>query len=239
MNQIIWNEKAVLAWVAILTSLTLCVILSYVLGNSEHQTGMYFDRTMAVLSAVGTNAAAIVALWLGLSADRTRAQQSRDHAALAAAGLVNQLSDCVAWALEAVNVVDQACPGKTYPDGPPDTSRLRDSVINKLSDPCFSIEKADIAALVPLPRQSANRINAALSELKRLRLDMESTKTDLPRWGRLHFEGRQHRFAGWHMALYVAYGHLKIAHAECQKIASLELSINHKGEVFAGDDKAY
>ncbi|HEX7891973.1 MAG TPA: hypothetical protein VF522_21675 [Ramlibacter sp.] len=150
------------------TVTAIIVMLIHLAANESLRTGISnflvpSTRTWHdLLTAIGTCAAVIVALWLGVDARRQAARQQIQIAQLVASEISGRLSHL----LDTVVSLDAALTFSPVQERRTLLKRVRDA----LADNQLTLFRRDtLTALIPLPLQAAHRIARAMDYLRLLR----------------------------------------------------------------------
>lgn len=189
------------------------------------------------LTALGTVGAVIVALWLGLTANRRTKRQDRRRSLMYAAGMVSQLA-------QTRDVISSCAAMCVFGARPAQTGELHDhrgfgravhNVQRLLSKPRFEPGMEALVGMAALPNNCASRIASAFDQIKRIEAEVLGydvienaiilgTGSNLPvlldSWG--------HGFSR-------AVGLLNVAIAECAKAADIAAPEPSVEELGGGD----
>lgn len=180
------------------------------------------DQLIQLVSAVGTSAAAIVALWLGLSESRKRDRRDWEQACLTAAGIEEGLitaSDALTYYV--------MC---NSPDaGPGDINRFQATrseqeynvrqLLSLASLRALHIDASVLATLVALPNRAAHKLHAASAIFRAMK---EQITASYPaNWDSLLDDERERFLFFWDCELARASKLVKEALHEISKAAAL------------------
>lgn len=165
------------------------------------------------VSALGTCAAVVVALWLAQRASR------REHAdALARANLhAARIADRLRRTCEAIASSPCASPFRNETVGP--AEQAMEALAEYFSFSKISFFQPDtetLVALVPLPNHCAHRIGRAFDLLSAVQQEIEEL-FDRPDVLRLPAEDKEKRMTAWFLTISSCVDLLRVAAEECEK----------------------
>jgi hypothetical protein len=131
-----------------------------------------FDRLIQVLTALGTISAVVAALRVAGAQSRDNRRQALDRANLVASGIAMPLNAAYEalrhHALQAeFSRIDEV--GQAIPLSSGDCLKWKTKLRQLIDDEAFSPSNDTLLALVSLPQHCATRLNAACTEVKRIR----------------------------------------------------------------------
>ncbi|MDD2056568.1 hypothetical protein N5D52_25035 [Pseudomonas sp. GD03860] len=165
------------------------------------------------LSAIGTMAAVIVALWVSVQSIFANRSLNRDRAQLAAARMLSPL-----LALDRkAGFIGLRFGFRHLDEHDVDQSALK--ALEELQGICKSISIDDLYPLLPLPRHAAKRSAKALGLAEVFFDDAHSMLTH-PYWAELDAEQRNLHYDRWMKMLSEIHDHLSVAVFEAESASS-------------------
>jgi hypothetical protein len=168
----------------------------------------------AALAAASTTAAALIALWLGLSRERDVRRQEREKAGLAAAALAVPLAEQARATRDVVSLLE------FYQDFTDCDDAYLEDVANRTAQAGGLVRTEKLDPLVPLPNQAAHRIARALSILSAVERSVR-VHIKLGHWARNTTKYRVGRAKQWELELDDAAALLQVGVQECERAADL------------------
>lgn len=164
-----------------------------------------------VLSTLGTMAAAVIALYLGLASNRRTEREKLLVAQLVASEISARLS-------ESFLQLENLEPLFVFAQDDDDFRNNLQTLRRVLMTETFSFKRDTLVALIPLPRQAAHRIARAMDLLKLARRQLDARRTTIEK-GSASMVASVHRRMTQLLAQ--AREELKVATEECTRAAAL------------------
>jgi hypothetical protein len=194
------------------------------------------DKAAEWASAIGTIAAAVIAVSIALAEGFRRRREERSRAVLAAARILPPLTHATDRLRNLCALMDFR--DVDLPEGVDvvrqmEQLRTLGAIQTRLAEPAFQVPQDLISQLMPLRNRAAVQIAAGCGLLEQLAKEVGAV-TGGGSWTKTSLDARDGQLRGWQRGLQTACDHLRIGLVECQRAAGLA-SVAPTGEELYGE----